>query len=135
MVKELLVCIAALLLPFFVPNHAQAEGHLDRRSASIVPIAAFTANGDEVELAKALEDGLENGLTINEIKEILIQMYAYCGFPRSLSGLSTFMGILEDRKRNGKEDAGGTVTGGRQEQNRIRYPDIPIGPLGGRSCL
>uniref|UniRef100_UPI00262CADCD carboxymuconolactone decarboxylase family protein n=1 Tax=Fluviicola sp. TaxID=1917219 RepID=UPI00262CADCD len=44
------------------------------------------------------------GLTINEIKEILVHLYAYCGFPRSIRGLQTFMEVLNERKANGIED-------------------------------
>ncbi len=45
--------------------------------------------------------GLEAGLTINEIKEIVVHTYAYCGFPRSIRGLQTFMEVLEERKSKG----------------------------------
>ena len=55
---------------------------------SLIPIAAFTASGNTERLKGALEDGLKNGLTINEIKDELVQMYAYTGFPRSLTALS-----------------------------------------------
>lgn len=44
-------------------------------------------------LDTALRDGLNNGLTINEIKEILVQMYPYVGFPRSLNALAAFMAV------------------------------------------
>ncbi|KJS29540.1 MAG: hypothetical protein VR64_20520 [Desulfatitalea sp. BRH_c12] len=39
----------------------------------------------------ALNQGLDAGLTVNEIKEILVQLYAYAGFPRSLNAIGTFM--------------------------------------------
>ena len=52
----------------------------------------------------ALNEGLDAGLTINEIKEILVQMYAYAGFPRSLNGINTFMGVLGERKQQGIKD-------------------------------
>jgi len=55
-------------------------------------------------LKTALNEGLDAGLTINEIKEILVQMYAYCGFPRSLNSINTFMDVLEERKQNGIKD-------------------------------
>lgn len=57
---------------------------LSAKQRSIIPIAAFTATGDQERLRTALTEGLEAGLTVNEIKEILVQMYAYAGFPRSL---------------------------------------------------
>ena len=81
----------------------KAEG-LNARQKSIVPIAAFTASGDMERLKTALNEGLDAGLTVNEIKEILIQMYAYAGFPRSLNGISAFMGVLEERGKKGIKD-------------------------------
>jgi 4-carboxymuconolactone decarboxylase len=43
-------------------------------------------------------------LTVNEIKEILVQMYAYAGFPRSLNGIGTFMSVMEERQKKGIKD-------------------------------
>lgn len=83
-----------------------SEG-LNARQKGIVTIAAFTASGDLEKLKTALSDGLDAGLTINEIKEILVQMYAYAGFPRSLNGISTFMGVLEEREKKGIKDVSG----------------------------
>jgi alkylhydroperoxidase/carboxymuconolactone decarboxylase family protein YurZ len=77
---------------------------LSAAQKSIIPIAAFTANGDMEKLKTALNDGLDAGLTVNEIKEVLVQMYAYCGFPRSLNSINTFMDVLEERKQNGIKD-------------------------------
>ena len=74
---------------------------------SIVPIAAFTAKGDLDKLETALQDGLEAGLTVNEIKEILVHLYAYTGFPRSLNGINTFMAVLDERQAEGIEDEPG----------------------------
>ncbi len=80
---------------------------LSATQQSIVPIAAFTANGHLQKLKTALNEGLDAGLTISEIKEILIQMYAYAGFPRSLNGINTFMDVLEERKQRGIKDVPG----------------------------
>lgn len=74
------------------------------RQESIVTIAAFTAKGELPQLKNALNEGLDAGLTVNEIKEVLVQMYAYCGFPRSLNGISTFMGVVDERKAKGIQD-------------------------------
>ncbi len=75
---------------------------LSPEQKAIIPIAAFTANGDVEKLKHALISGLNAGLTINEIKEVLIQMYAYAGFPRALTGLSAFMYVVEERKKLAK---------------------------------
>ena len=78
---------------------AEVRG-LTARQKSIATIAAFTAAGDLKRLEEALNDGLDAGLTVNEIKEILVQMYAYAGFPRSLNGITTFMAVLKNREAN-----------------------------------
>ncbi|MFL5811418.1 MAG: carboxymuconolactone decarboxylase family protein [Flavisolibacter sp.] len=86
---------------------ADTNSTLTSRQQSIVAISAITATG-ELELLKAqLVAGLEAGLSTNEIKEILVQMYAYCGFPRSLNGINTFMKVLEERKASGISDIKG----------------------------
>ena len=77
---------------------------LNAKQQSIIPIAAFTANGDLDKLKIALQEGLAAGLTVNEIKEILVHLYAYTGFPRSLNGISTFMAVLNERQAQGIED-------------------------------
>jgi 4-carboxymuconolactone decarboxylase len=80
---------------------------LDKRQRSIIPIAAFTAEGDIDRLKPALERGLDAGLTVNEIKEVLVHLYAYTGFPRSLNALSAFMEVLDERKARDIEDVMG----------------------------
>ncbi|WP_321998989.1 (R)-mandelonitrile lyase [Priestia megaterium] len=82
-------------------NETQA---LNAKQENIVTIAAFTADGDLSQLKNALYEGLDAGLTVNEIKEILVQMYAYTGFPRSLNGINTFMDVLDERKAKGIKD-------------------------------
>jgi 4-carboxymuconolactone decarboxylase len=77
---------------------------LSTKQQSIIPIAAFTAIGDLAKLRTALHDGLDAGWTVNEIKEILVHLYAYTGFPRSLNGINTFMAVLNERQAQGIED-------------------------------
>jgi 4-carboxymuconolactone decarboxylase len=81
-----------------------ANQALSTKQQSIVPIAAFTAIGDLAKLRTALYDGLDAGLTVNEIKEILVHLYAYTGFPRSLNGINTFMAVMDERRAKGIED-------------------------------
>jgi len=77
---------------------------LSARQQNIVTISSFTAKGDLVKLKTALSNGLDAGLTVNEIKEGLVHLYAYCGFPRSLQGLNTFITVLDARKAKGITD-------------------------------
>lgn len=80
---------------------------LSAKEKSIVTISALTAKGDLVSLKTALTTGLEARLTINEIKEVLVHLYAYCGFPRSIRGLQTFIEVLDNRKSKGINDTVG----------------------------
>ena len=85
----------------------QMQESLSQQQQAMIPIAAFAAIGNISKLNQALNTGLDHGLTINEIKEILIQTYAYAGFPRSLNALATFMQVLEQRQENGIHDVEG----------------------------
>jgi 4-carboxymuconolactone decarboxylase len=80
---------------------------LTSRQQATAAIAAFTAAGQLPPLREALTDGLRAGLTISEINEILVQMYAYAGFPRSLNGIGTFMALLDERRATGASDPAG----------------------------
>lgn len=74
---------------------------LDPRGQHLAAISALTAAGNIEKLKIQFGAGLDAGLTVNEIKEALVQLYAYCGFPRSLNGISSFMQVLEERKKKG----------------------------------
>jgi alkylhydroperoxidase/carboxymuconolactone decarboxylase family protein YurZ len=80
---------------------------LSPRQQATAAIASFTAVGRLRQLREALADGLDAGLTIAEINEILVQMYAYAGFPRSLNGIGTFMAVIEERRARGIDDEPG----------------------------
>ncbi|MDF3337108.1 4-carboxymuconolactone decarboxylase [Mycolicibacterium septicum] len=54
---------------------------LDRRSRSMVTLAALIARGHHEELAIHVRAARRNGLTIDEIKEVLLQSAIYCGVP------------------------------------------------------
>jgi alkylhydroperoxidase/carboxymuconolactone decarboxylase family protein YurZ len=91
----------------YAQSKVDSNKALTVKQQSIVPIAAYTAKGDLLSLKSALSEGLDAGLTINEIKEIIVHLYAYCGFPRSIRGLQTFMEVLDERKTKGIADKTG----------------------------
>ena len=93
---------------------AQTKGEhtanaLSARQQAIIPIAAFGAAGNIPQLRNALNRGLDAGMTISDAKEVLVQMYAYAGFPRSLNALDELMKVLEARKERGINDAAGSA--------------------------
>lgn len=103
--------ILFLLLSFFgnmnVQTKTNKNKNLSAKQKSIAAISGLTTKGDLEKLKKALTGGLEAGLTVNEIKEVLVHLYAYCGFPRSLQGLNTFISVLDERKKKGIKDSQG----------------------------
>ncbi|POU01564.1 MULTISPECIES: carboxymuconolactone decarboxylase family protein [Enterobacteriaceae] len=80
---------------------------LTTRQQAIPLIATSMAVGNMEKLNAALNQGLDAGLTVNETKEILVQLYAYTGFPRSLNALGELMKVVEARKARGINDAQG----------------------------
>lgn len=101
------VLFSTLCNPLIAQN---MENELSKKQRSIIPIAAFTAKGDMERLDTALNNGLDAGLTVDEIKEVLTHLYAYTGFPRSLNGLNVFMAVLSDRTGKGIIDERGNDT-------------------------
>lgn len=88
----------------------QTETHAESLSVqqqSIIHIAALAAAGDMVRLEAALNQGLDAGLSVNEAKEVLVQLYAYAGFPRSLNALGLLMKVVEARQQRGIQDTQG----------------------------
>lgn len=54
---------------------------LDRRARSIITLTALIARGHYAELAMHLRAARTNGMTDDEIKELLLQTAIYCGVP------------------------------------------------------
>lgn len=54
---------------------------LDRRSRSVAVLTALIALGHHEELAMHLRAALRNGLTVEEIREVILQAAVYCGVP------------------------------------------------------
>jgi len=80
---------------------------LSAKQQAIPLIAAFMATSDMPKLNAALNQGLDAGLTVSESKEILVHLYAYVGFPKSLNALDELLKVLDARKQRDIQDAPG----------------------------
>ncbi len=128
----------ALIWSFAAISEAQTVNIqvLSPKQQSIVTISAFTANGDLEKLRTALNEGLDAGLTVNEIKEILVQLYAYTGFPRSLNSINTFMTVMDERKKKGiKDEMGKEASPLRADMNKDEYGARVRAKLGGSDVV
>jgi len=69
---------------------------LDRRTRSAITLTALVARGHLDELAIHVRAALRNGLTPDEIKEVLLQTAIYCGVPAANSAFAVAQRVLEE---------------------------------------
>jgi 4-carboxymuconolactone decarboxylase len=79
-----------------------AAGTLTQRQLRLATVASLEAQGDLDRLVPAINEALDGGVTVNELKEAFSHLYAYTGFPRSLNALGTLSKVLDERKVAGK---------------------------------
>ncbi|PSW05792.1 carboxymuconolactone decarboxylase family protein [Photobacterium lipolyticum] len=72
---------------------------LDLKSREITTVAALTALGNcQPQLKVHLHAALNVGCTEEEIKEVVLQMSVYAGFPAALNGMYAVKDVLEERR-------------------------------------
>ncbi|MGH3587564.1 MAG: carboxymuconolactone decarboxylase family protein, partial [Pseudonocardia sp.] len=69
---------------------------LDRRMRSAITITALVAHGHFTELELHLRGALRNGLTREEIVEVLLQSAIYCGVPAANSAFAVARRVLAE---------------------------------------
>ncbi|EPJ97030.1 carboxymuconolactone decarboxylase family protein [Pseudomonas sp. CFII68] len=95
---------AGVSSPAAKPAAVAVSQTLSAQQQAIPLIAAAMATSNMPGLNTALNQGLDAGFTVSEAKEILVQLYAYSGFPRSLNALGELMKVVEARKQRGVQD-------------------------------
>src|SRR6266481_9777263 len=73
-----------------------ARPGLDRKTRSCITLTALTALNHHEELALHVRAALRNGLTPDEIKEVLLQAAVYCGVPAANRAFAIAQRVLED---------------------------------------
>lgn len=73
-----------------------ARPGLDRKTRSAITLTALTALGHHHELATHLRAALRNGMTVDEIKEVLLQCAVYCGVPAANRAFAIAQEVLEE---------------------------------------
>ena len=77
-------------------GHAWARPGLSRTTRSMINIAMLTALNKPAELRLHVKGALNNGVTVDEIKEILIHATTYCGVPAGLEAFKTAHEVLKE---------------------------------------
>jgi 4-carboxymuconolactone decarboxylase len=75
-----------------------ARPGLDRRMRSAITLMALVALNREPELALHIRSALRNGLTREEIKEVLLQSAIYCGIPAANGAFAVFRDVMEEER-------------------------------------
>jgi 4-carboxymuconolactone decarboxylase len=78
-----------------------ARPGLDRRTRSAITLMALVALGREHELAMHIRAALRNGLTREEIGEVLLQSAIYCGVPAANGAFAIFRDVMADEEGEG----------------------------------
>ena len=69
---------------------------LDRRTRSVITLTALVAGGHLDELAFHTRAALRNGLTPDEIKEVLLHTAVYCGVPAANSAFKVAQAVIQE---------------------------------------
>jgi 3-oxoadipate enol-lactonase/4-carboxymuconolactone decarboxylase len=75
-----------------------ARPGLDRRTRSAITLMALVALNREHELAMHIRAALRNGLTREEIGEVLLQSAIYCGVPAANGAFAIFRDVMADEE-------------------------------------
>jgi len=70
---------------------------LSKRDRSLVVITALIALGKERQMVGHLNRALDNGLTVDEIKEVITHLALYSGWPTAMTASAIFKEVLEKR--------------------------------------
>jgi 4-carboxymuconolactone decarboxylase len=87
------------LITRFAWGEIWARPGLERRTRSLLCIAMMVALGREEELALHLRAAANNGVTRDEIKEVLLQTAVYCGLPAANSAFHLAARVFADDER------------------------------------
>src|SRR5262249_5387623 len=74
-----------------------ARPGLDRKTRSCITLTALVALGRDNELPMHVRAALRNGLTPDEIKEVLLQTAVYCGVPAANSAFAIAQRVLDEQ--------------------------------------
>ncbi len=103
---------------------------LDLKSKEIAVVAALTAMGTaQPQLKVHINGALNTGSTINEIKEVILQMSGYSGFPSTINAMNTLKEVLQDRQEQGIQDDIGKAASAAVNTNRLKLGEQELSKL------
>jgi 4-carboxymuconolactone decarboxylase len=77
-------------------GYAWSRPGLDRKTRSLLNLAMLTALNRSPEIKLHVRGALNNGVTVDEIKEVLLHATVYCGIPAGLDAFKTANEVLKE---------------------------------------
>ena len=77
---------------------------LDARARSIATLSALVALNVPDEIEKHVRAAVSNGLTKVELRELLLHLSTYCGFPKAASAFKIASAVMKEPKTNKKAE-------------------------------
>lgn len=68
------------------------------RDRSLITIAALVAGGNPAQLRSHVQIGLDNGLTVDEIGEVMTHLAFYAGWPKALSAVAVAREVTDSAR-------------------------------------
>ncbi len=103
---------------------------LDLKSKEIAVVAALTAMGTaQPQLKVHINGALNTGSSINEIKEVILQMSVYSGFPSCINGMNALKDVLKERQENGITDKKGNSATETNKVDRLKVGEEELSKL------
>jgi 4-carboxymuconolactone decarboxylase len=103
---------------------------LDLKSKEIAVVASLTAMGTaQPQLKVHINGALNTGSSINEVKEVILQMSVYSGFPSCINGMNALKEVLKERQENGIKDTVGNIATENIETDRLKLGEKELSQL------
>lgn len=103
---------------------------LDLKSKEIAVVAALTAMGTaQPQLKVHINGALNTGSTINEVKEVILQMSVYSGFPSCINAMNALKEVLNERQARGIKDETGKTPTAPDRSDRLKTGEKELSKL------
>ena len=95
---------------------------LANKSKEVVALASLIAQGAVAQQKVHFNGALNVGCSVAEVKELILQMSVYAGFPRCINAMNAFMEVVQERRKQGYTDVpGATAPDEKKTETADRY--------------
>ncbi|MDD3050960.1 MAG: carboxymuconolactone decarboxylase family protein [Candidatus Cloacimonetes bacterium] len=103
---------------------------LDLKSKEIAVVAALTAMGTaQPQLRVHINGALNTKSTINEVKEVILQMSVYSGFPSCINAMNALKEVIKERQEHGIKDTLGKAASNHNKIDRLKSGEEELSKL------